>query len=375
VDFLQSERARIEDRLTTVEQRLRAFMNREQLVQVDAQTQKLIEQMAELESQRQEARVKLVAVNAAVEQYEQRLNSIKPGLAGQYAEAIGPNMQRLQYQLAELEIEKMQLLAKNPKLKQAAEPEGEGELARINEQISFYRERIRELTGNLISQSDQYLGFLGSADGNAAETITGLNRTLIELKVEKQRYNAQAGVLEEQLGEQRRFFEGLPDNMIELARLKRDVTINEELFLTVSKQFAEMSLWEQTQFGLGRPVDDGYVPETPVKPNKKLYLLVGLLIGGALSVGFIFTREAFNTRIDGVEKIMRFDPPLLAVIPSLDSFMDEQQKDKEVHNVNGKDISNTMISLIDSVSPASEAFRRLQSNIIYNNPDIDLKSI
>src|SRR6056297_2703209 len=118
VDFLQSERARIEERLTTVEQRLRAFMNREQLVQVDAQTQKLIEQMAELESQRQEARVKLVAVNAAVEQYEQRLNSIKPGLAGQYAEAIGPNMQRLQYQLAELEIEKMQLLAKNPKLKQ-----------------------------------------------------------------------------------------------------------------------------------------------------------------------------------------------------------------------------------------------------------------
>ena len=373
VSFLENERIRIEDRLNTVEQRLREFMNREQLVQVDAQTQKLIEQMADLESRRQETRVKLVAVNSAIDQYEERLNSIKPGLAEQYAEAIGPNMSRLQYQLAELEIEKMQLLSKNPQIIDQESPGGE--LERLNKQITFYRDRIKELTGNLINRSDQYLGFLGNADGDVAETITELNRKLIELKVEQQRYNSEAKVLDEQLSSQRVFFKDLPDNMIELARLKRDVTINEELFLTVSKQFAEMSLWEQTQFGLGRPVDEGYIPEDPVKPNKKLYVLVGFLIGGVLSVGFIFTREAFNTRIDGVEKIMRFDQPLLAVIPSLEDFISGEPKGSERTKVNGQEIPTNMISLFDSVSPASESFRRLQSNIIYNNPDVNLKSI
>lgn len=373
VAFLENERARIEDQLNIVEQRLREFMNREQLVEVDAQTQKLIEQMADLESRRQEARVGLVAVNSAIGQYEEQLNGIKPGLANQYADAIGPNMTRLQYQLAELEIEKMQLLANNPTLKNEENPTGK--LAELNEKITFYRDRIQEMTTKLIGQSDQYLGFLGSADGNVAETITQLNQKLIELKVEQQQYRSQVEILDEQLAEQQQFFRNLPDNMIELARLRRDVTINEELFLTVSKQFAEMSLWEQTQFGLGRPVDDGYLPEKPVKPNKRLYVLVGFILGGILSVGFIFVREAFNTRIDSVEKLKRFDLPLLAVIPSMDSFVRDHHGGKEKVTVNGRQIATTMISLLDTVSPVSESFRRLQSNIIYSNPDANLKSI
>ncbi|NGP75934.1 polysaccharide biosynthesis tyrosine autokinase [Balneolaceae bacterium YR4-1] len=373
VEFLENERTRIEDRLNTVEQRLREFMNREQLVQVDAQTEKLIERMAEMESRRQEARVKLVAVTSAIEQYEERLNSIKPGLAGQYADAIGPNMTRLQYQLAELEIEKMQLLANNPGLQNQETPTGK--LAELNDKITFYRDRIEELTGNLVEQSDQYLGFLGSADGNVAETITELNRKLIELKIEQQQYQSQVEVLDEQLAEQRAFFDNLPDNMIELARLKRDVTINEELYLTVSKQFAEMSLWEQTQFGLGRPVDDGFIPEDPVQPNKKLYVLVGFILGGILSVGYIFVREAFNTKIDSIEKLKEYELPLLSVIPSFDKFVEEHHDGKDTVTLNGQEVSTSLVSLLMSDSAEAESFRRLQSNIIFANPDKDLKTI
>lgn len=375
VSFLENERGRIEERLQTVEQRLQAFMNEEQLVQVDAQTEKLIERMAELESRRQEARVKLVAVNSAIDQYEERLNNIKPGLAGQYADAIGPNMTRLQYQMAELEIEKMQLLANNPQLKEAGNTNAK--LDQLNGQITFYRDRIQELTGNLVEQSDEYLGFLGNADGNVAETITQLNQKLIELKVEQQQYRSQVDVLAEQLTEQRTFFDNLPDNMIELARLKRDVTINEELYLTVSKQFAEMSLWEQTQFGLGRPVDDGFVPEEPVKPNKKLYVLVGFILGGILSVGFIFVRETFNTTIDSIEKLKAFELPVLSVIPSFDKFVMEHHEGKETVTLNGdqNEVSTSLVSLLLSDSAEAESFRRLESNIIFANPDRELKSI
>jgi uncharacterized protein involved in exopolysaccharide biosynthesis len=268
VEFLEKERNRIEGRLNTVESRLKEFMNREQLVQVDAQTEELIRRMAELESRKQEARTKLVAANSAIDQYKQRLNSIKPGLAKQYADAVGPNMVRLQYQVAELEIEKMQLLANNPGLKDRPNPPKE--LQELNQKIELYRNQIRGLTEDLISQSDQYVGFLGGGDGNVAQTITEINQKLIELQVEQQQYKAQVDVLDGQLNEQQQFFENLPDNMIELARLKRDVTINEELYLTVSKEYAGIVLWEQTQFWLGRPVDCGFGPEGTVKAEKGL---------------------------------------------------------------------------------------------------------
>src|SRR5699024_1617104 len=95
VAFLEDERSRIKSKLNSVEEQLRSFMNKEQLMQVDAQTDKLITRMAELESRKQEAKVALVATNSAISQYEERLNKIKPGLADQYADATGPNMTRL----------------------------------------------------------------------------------------------------------------------------------------------------------------------------------------------------------------------------------------------------------------------------------------
>lgn len=373
VEFLESERANIENQLNIAEERLRAFMNQEKVMQVDAQTEELITRMAELESRRQEARVKLVATNSAIDQYKERLNNIKPGLADQYADAIGPNINRLQYQLAELETEKMLLLAKNPSLKNSGNPPKK--LQELNSQIKEFQSQIRERTEKLISEGDQYLGFLGGSDGNIAQAVTDLNKKLIELQVEQKQAEAQAEVINQQLGEQQTFFNDLPDNMIELARHKRDVKINEELYLTVSQQFAEMSLWKQTQFGLGRPVDGGFIPGKPVKPNKILYVLVGFILGGILSVGYIFTREAFNTKIDGVEKLKGFDVPLLAVVPDMKEYIRKEQEDRKTVDVQGAQISTNLVTMLDTISPISESFRRLESNIIYSNPDQKLNSL
>ncbi|MDZ7691032.1 MAG: polysaccharide biosynthesis tyrosine autokinase [Balneolaceae bacterium] len=373
VDFLEKERNRIEQNLNEVESRLKEFMNREQLVQVDAQTEQLIQRMAELESRKQEARVNLVAANSAIKQYQDRLNQIKPGLSKQYADAIGPSMTRLQYQLAELQIERMQLLTNNPGIED--DPNPPEEFRKINDKIEIYRNRIQELTEDLINQSDQYIGFLGGGDGNIAQTVTELNQKLIQLQVEQTQYKSQVEVINSELSDLEQFFSQLPDNMIQLAQLRRDVTINEELFLTVSKQYAEMSLWEQTQFGLGRPVDSGYVPQVPVKPNKKLYILVGLILGGILSVGYIFLREAFNTKVDGLQKLRQFGPPLLAVIPKMDGYLKREHDGAIKTTVGEREISTDLITVLDNVSPISESFRRLESNIIYSNPDRKMHSI
>ncbi|MDZ7681665.1 MAG: hypothetical protein U5J63_08150 [Fodinibius sp.] len=111
-----------------------------------------------------------------------------------------------------------------------------------------------------MNEGDEYLGFPGvdrAATWRKRSPIA--NQKLIELQVEKAQYEAQLKVINEQLNEQQKFFQNLPDNMIRLARLKREVKINEKLYLTVSQQFAEMSSRKETQFGLGRPVDQGYI--------------------------------------------------------------------------------------------------------------------
>ncbi len=59
----------------------------------------------------------------------------------------------------------------------------------------------------------------------------------------------------------------------------------------------------------------------------------------------------------------------------MDEFINDTHGGKERVSVDGREINTTMVSLLDTVSPVSESFRRLQSNIIYANPDEKLKSI
>ncbi|WP_445666758.1 GumC family protein [Fodinibius sp. AD559] len=373
VQFLANEKDRIEKQLKNVENDLRQYMKKTELVQIDQQTSQVINQMATLEAERQQAKIKLEAVQSGMDNYRERLNKIKPGLAEQYADAIGPNMQRLQYKLAELEMEKTQLLANNPSLKDA--PELPEELKKINNKIEIYKNNVRDLTKNLIAEGDEYIGFLGGSGGNVTQAITDLNKQLVELQVQREQNLAQIEVIDEQMKELEGFLESLPENMMTLGRLKRDVKINEELYLTISQQYAEMSLWKQTQFGRGRIVERGIVPGSPIKPDTKIYLLVGFILGGVISVGYVFVREAFNIRIDGVEKLKRYGVPLMAVIPDMSAFIKDEYDNQEKVNVQGSEVSTTLVSMLDTVSPISESFRRLESNIVYSNPDMDLNSL
>lgn len=373
VTFLETEISQIASDLQDSEQELRAFMNESKLVQVQPQVERLIEQIASLEARRQESRAILVAANSAIEQYRNRLNNIRPGIAEKYSQAIGPKMNRFQYQLAELVVEKEQLLANYPDLENSATPPSE--LVRLNREIVAYENNIKELTDNLINESDQFLGFLGGSEGGIVQNIAELKQKLIELEVQKQQAQSQIAVISEQLNVQQQFFNNLPDNIIDLAQLKRDVMINEKLYVAVSQQYAETALWQQTQFGLGRIIDSGYLPQVPVSPNKPLYLLIGLILGGILSSGYIIVRDELDTSINGVEKMKMFDEPLLSVIPSMNDHISEHHNGAESVEIQGRNISTGLITVLDSISPISESFRRLQNNLIYSNPDSKMRSI
>lgn len=374
IRFLEQERGAIEKNLEESQEALRAFMSNTGLVQVDAQTEKVIQRISELEGHKQEVQTRLVSVNSAVEAYEQQLDRIKPGLAERYAESVAPTLERYQFRLAELETERLLFITRNPSLRE--NPEQEPELQKINEQITLLREEINRLASEMIGEdADQFVSFLSSSDGNIGTQIAELRNRLIELRVEQTQYAAQQQAIEERLAVENRFFDDLPDNMIELAGYHRDVQINENLFEIISSQYAEMALWEQTQFGLGRPLDYGYVPEEPVKPNTPLFLLIGLVAGGVFGVGLALAKETMNNRIDGVSKLKGKGYPVLTVIPDHEPFIQKHFGGREYTEVHGRKVSTNWLTFLQLLSPISEAYRRLHKNIIYSLPDEGFKTL
>lgn len=371
LSFLRSERDKIEGELSEMEQELQDFMNESNLLAVDAQTEQIISTITDLESRKQEITVQLVAVNSAIDAYEGQLEEIKPGLAGQISESLAPRLQNMQYSLAELETEKLLLLSRNPEL---ADQPNHPEIVRIENRIEQTQNSIRQIADRLVdSNSSLALSFLSTTNSNVTEKIIEINQKLVELRVQQSQFDTQLEALNERIAEFNAQFENLPENIISLARLKRDVRINEELYLLVSNQYAEMSLWERTQFGMGRPLDYAIVPNTPIKPNRKLWVLIGFMMGGVAGIGFIFVREALDDSIKSSDTLKSYKLPFLGNIPDfsiIDAF-DPHQK----HEVEGKLISNQLLTFVDHISPISEAYRRLRINVVYSNPDKDYKVI
>ena len=369
LDFLQRERDNIRQQLEQSEIALRDYQSNTNLIQVDGQTQAVIERLTELETQRQQLRVQRVALNSSIESYESQLDQIRPGLAERLSDNVSGRIQRAQLQLAELRTEQSLMLQRNPGLRN--NPEAEPRYMGVLEDIETLRSEIQEMSNSLINadDSDVFIGFLEQEDGGVTSRILDLRRQLIELRIQESQLDAQEQVISERMAEENEFFDGLPDNILELARLRREVQIQEEVFKTISSQYAETQLWEQTQFGAGRPIDFGTYPTQPVRPVKLLFALVGLVLGGIFSVGFVVTRETFHNQIDGAEKLKETGYPLLAVIPDFSKHVKENYKGSEFANVKGKRVSTSWETLLNPISPIAESYRRLHNNVVFSNPD------
>lgn len=371
IEFLNSELNKVDIQLNTAEENLRNFMNENRLIKLDAQATQLITTLSALEAEMQGIQVKLVATNSALDAFKNELDRLTPGLAEQLTASIAPRLNQLQFFLAERETQRTLLLSRNPELRNNP---NDPSIVEINRQIDGIRQEIAQLTNELI-QSDAGLSFFGSSDGNVSNRFLELRNQVLVLEVERQQFEAQQGLLEERAAEYRAFFDDLPDNMIEMARFQRNLQINEQLFLLISQQAAETALWEQTQSGLARIVDMSYVPVRPVAPRKMIILLVGLILGGVVAVGYVSIREFVKVEISSIDKLMKKGYPLLTIVPDMSRYIKENFDNAEYVTIRGNTLSTGLVMVLDSISPLAESFRRLQSNVSYSQPDNPLRTI
>jgi capsular exopolysaccharide synthesis family protein len=361
-DFLDSEEVEIQDSLSSAEENLGQFMDTNEIVQLDAQTGQLIQQIAELRRSRYEAEVELRGTNASIEEYQSRLDKLKPGLAQKLANAIGPNVEKMQYQISELKTEKALIYSRQPSLKRDnVQPE---KIQNLNAQISELKDQIETETDSLVaSSSEEFIGLLGG-DGQGSSvinTLTEYSSRLIQLRVKKLQFEAQIDYLNELLNEQEQFLENVPGNAVQLARLKRNLKVQEELYLAVTKQRAQMDMSAKAELGNSRPLDPAIIPNNPAYPNYLLFFLIGVFTTGFLSVAYVTIRSVVSETINNTEDINEVDLPLLSVIPRFGER--GRYGFPRYGSANGQNAS------------LYKAFHRLANNIIYADKPVQTMTV
>ncbi len=342
-NFLGKQKSEKQKELSTAEDSLRNFQEKGGIVALDEQATALIDQLSQFEAKMNAAKIDYMASNNILTQYKSELKKQDPRMAN-YLESLTSEtyIAALQKQLAELQINKDMALANtNSKID-------------VSAKIKEYDQKISDLKSKL---NDKIEVIKAGIFASSPEEVKELSQKIIEEDVKNSSLFTTINGLKDIVDNYEKKFNKLPKTSIELARLQRNREFLEKLYSLVESKYQEAVINEQSQPGNVLIVDKGRIPDKPAKPNRKLLVLIGLVLGLGLAFGYILIKDYFDDTVKTPEDIQRKNINVLAWIPRIEGI-----------NTRGK------VEFIVANKPKSipsEAFKALRTRVQFSNVDID----
>lgn len=160
----------------------------------------------------------------------------------------------------------------------------------------------------------------------------------------------------------------IPSQELDLARISRELRMQEGLYTTLNKQYEEAKLGLSSVVSFVSVVNPAAPSDAPISPNTRLNLLVGCLLGLFLAVVLVFLLENLDVSISTIEDIEAFlKLPVLGIIPNilsekhLDNWLTRLFK-KERYTVEA--FRSVLILNRRYASNVIESYHGLRTNII-----------
>jgi capsular exopolysaccharide synthesis family protein len=116
--------------------------------------------------------------------------------------------------------------------------------------------------------------------------------------------------------EQQQRLKEVPKQEQQLEQLSRHFMVNEKIYSYLLEKRAETAILASSTISNTRVVQKALPPSSPVKPNRKLIVLIGFILGLVLGVSQAVIRNFFDNTIKRNEDIERLtDIPLYGTLP------------------------------------------------------------
>ncbi len=185
----------------------------------------------------------------------------------------------------------------------------------------FIEEQLSNFTKKLQSTEDKMREFRQS--GRALGIAAGMEQRLSDLEKDKNillkqftekhpdviKINAQIENIRERIRK-------LPSDELELARLQREMELNDRAYRAMKDKYESARLAEAEKVSDATIVATAAVPTVPISPQKTLNKLTGAAVGLIVGIILAFVNENMDTSIgtiEDVEKIVRL--PVIGIIP------------------------------------------------------------
>jgi len=359
--FLEEKVNDVEIELNKSEELLKEFKEDQKVTALNAETEQLIKQAAEFETFYQEAKTGLEANQKRLIYLNAQLGESKRAMLT--SSLSTPMIEELERQMAILIGEKA---AYEQQLK------GAGFLSANDSKLKNKEQRIKGIQKKIVEEKTRMIAN-GATSLNPLESSTLLVKNILEIETENTSLKAKSNAFWKIVQHYNRELNKLPGKSLELARLAREAQVNNNIFMMLREKYEENRIAEAGQIGSVRIIDRAKPPKYPIKPKKKMNLLLGIIVGLGLGVGVTFVREYLDTSFKTIEDVERENFAVLGSIPFIHSQKDKHQPDQNDGDI--RQIEARLVTHFAPKSPVSEAYRTLRTNIQYSKADQPVKTV
>ncbi len=359
--FIQEQLEQVEVRLRASEDSLRAFQQREGVVNLDETSKNLLDQLSNFESEYYSAMAELEINEHQLNYLTNELAAKEKDLLNNFIQTANPLILELQIKIARLEASVVEAIAKGI-------DENAPQIQTIKIQMDKMKDRLNEETRMLISR-----GYIPGPD-DPLSINQNMLENVIRLRLEQIFHQSKAKEFKKLVDYYNEELQKLPQVIITFMRLERERLVNENIYMLMKNKYEESRITEASQISNVYVIDQSVPPIYPVSPKKKLNVLLGGLLGLGLGIGIIFLKETLDNTVKTKEDLVKKGITTLAVIPKIDEIK-AAKRARSATNTEISKYQSRLITHFDPKSPVSEAYRSMRTNIELSSVDKSIKSV
>jgi len=356
-------------KLQSLEQQVEQYIIDQGGIGLSMDVTRMVQQIATLERDRDDARFLLRAEQAKLQSMDKELEEINPQVAQRIASTVEQRINMLMQQLATEQDALATILLENPELRER----GADRLEPFTSKIKRLEAQIDSLSVQMVNEVTASGGLRGSADGLAY--VANLRRDIVGKRVLVSEMEAKLEVMDKRLADYEEELQEIPAQSMQLTQMQREKVQTELMYQAVRQKLQEARTVEESEPGYARLLRSAPVPRAPVFPDPRQNLIFGAFFGLMLGLALAVVRDKLDNRIYKPDQLRDYGLKEIGVIPNIEPLIKEDYQGKLFLEQDGHRFATSLVTLVNPIAAATEAYRHVRTNIQFNHPDTDVQTL
>ncbi len=371
--YIEDQLMKVEDKLELAEENLKNYKEKEKVTILSQESYEILRRVTEAEVLYNRALSEAGSIGEQLRYIEGEITKQRSDVISSVTQITSPYINRLKSNLMELELQLTDLELKN--------------YEENHPKIQELKRKIFETKENLTGE------VLKIAEGeNLIDPVSQIRTHLqkqISLRAEFVTYQTKAKDLKEIIKNYNIELSHLPEKELNVARLERDRTVNNEIYMMLLKKMEEARIMEEGRIGNIRVIDKAILPQIPIAPRRAMNIIIGLIVGIVLGIGMAVFLESMDVSLKDIGDIeAKTGLPVLAAIPLMGSkeggygygrsrskSSKKTPASKEGTTAKVSKIAENLVTYSSPKSAIAETYRSLRTSLQFSGVDNPVKSV